>query len=78
MCKEIKMTCPLGIEEDRQSRVKQKLVIAQDQPRRALVDEITFQIEKTAQLQLKMVSRIADGQRVVDLIEQIAPARAFE
>src|SRR6267143_747711 len=71
LTKEIKMVRPLHVGEDRQSRVEEKSVVRFDQSGRALVDEVTFKVDQPAQLQLKLVFRVADGERVVHPIKKI-------
>src|SRR5882762_5521472 len=74
LTKEVKMLGPLGVEKDRQSRIEKEPAIGFGERRRALVDEIAVEIDKPAQLQLKLMFRIANRQSIVDLIEQIGTA----
>src|SRR2546428_153282 len=69
LAEEIKMACPLRIEEQRKPRIEKKAVVRLDQARRALVDEITFEVNQAAELQLKLLLGTADGEHVVHSIQ---------
>src|SRR5205807_8318321 len=68
---EIEMLCELRIEEERYSWIEKETVVGIDKSGRALIDEVAFKVDQSAQLQLKTLLRIADRQCVVDAVKQI-------
>ena len=66
----------LRVEEQAQPRVEQKIATGKDEGRRGLIDEISLEIDKSAQLKMKMVMRIVQGKRVMNFFEKIGASGA--
>ena len=63
LSEKVKMSRPLRVEEQRQSRINKKSLSVINESRRTLIDEVTFEINQTAYLQLELILRIPDRQR---------------
>ena len=67
---EIEMLRPLRIDKDRQPRIEKKSLTRVYQRRRSLIDEIGFQINQSADLQLKVNLRVSNRERLIELIQE--------
>ena len=61
---------PLRIDKDRQPRIEKKSLTRVYQRRRSLIDEIGFQINESADLQLKVNLRVSNRERLIELIQE--------
>src|SRR5438132_9281384 len=68
---EIEVLSELRVEKERYSRIEKETVVGLDKSRRALIDEVTFKVDQSAQLQLKTLLRIADRQCIVHPVKKI-------
>src|SRR4029450_5626847 len=71
LCKEINLRSDLGVEKKRESRIKEIINIANDQPGRRLFEIVKFQIESAAQSCAQIIMKCRERKRGVDSVEKI-------